>query len=123
MVPALGRTIPSYRIALEDEIETWENFRKALRSEDRQVFDDMIRVWRSYGMAGTAAARPVLSEVMFMVLLLNHHKQLSPQSKRTKESQKLLAQFDGNKSFKRAFAELIMKFPLRESFNAPYGQS
>ena len=81
----MGRTVPSYRIALEDEIKTWENFRKALRSDDREIFDDMLRVCRLYASASGAAVRPVLSDTMFMVLLLHHHKQLNQKKPQPKD--------------------------------------
>lgn len=81
----MGRTVPSYRIALEDEIKTWENFRKALRAVDREAFDDMVKVCRLYASASGAAVRPVLTDTMFMVLLLHHHKQLNQKNMQTKD--------------------------------------
>jgi hypothetical protein len=37
----MGRTIPSFRIALEIEKEEWKPFRNALGKADRKKFDDM----------------------------------------------------------------------------------
>ena len=35
----MGKTVPSYRMALEFEIERWKGFRKALQSEEeREAF-------------------------------------------------------------------------------------
>ena len=36
----MGRTVPSFRQALETEINRWENFRKALRDKDVEAFAD-----------------------------------------------------------------------------------
>ena len=33
----MGRTVPSYRQALEAEIERWKGFRKGLRKRDAEV--------------------------------------------------------------------------------------
>jgi len=38
----MGRTIPSYRIILEEELKRWERFRDTLSIEERAVFEDMM---------------------------------------------------------------------------------
>jgi hypothetical protein len=72
----LGRTVPSYRQALETEIIRWEGFRKALRGEDLEVFDRMMNACRLYASAGSMATRPILAEAMFMSVLLSQQKEL-----------------------------------------------
>jgi hypothetical protein len=32
----MGKTVPSYRMAIESEIHHWKNFRDALRSEEEK---------------------------------------------------------------------------------------
>lgn len=73
----MGRTVPSYRIALENEIKTWKGFRKALRAEDREAFDEMLNFCRLYASAGSMTTRPVLVEAMFMSMLLGQQKMLA----------------------------------------------
>lgn len=70
----MGRTVPSYRQALEAEISRWEGFGKALRGRDKEAFDEMINACRMYASAGGSATRPILTEAMFMSILLNHQK-------------------------------------------------
>jgi hypothetical protein len=72
----LGRTIPSYRIALENEIQKWEGFSKALRTGDREAFDQMMNACRNYASAASSATRPVLLEAMFMSILLAQQKSI-----------------------------------------------
>jgi hypothetical protein len=72
----LGRTVLSYRQAIENEIKKWEGFRKALRARDRQAFDEMMNACRAYASAGGNATRPILSEAMFMSILLAQQKAL-----------------------------------------------
>ena len=72
----MGRTVPSYRQALEAEIARWEGFRKALRGRDLEAFDMMMRACRVYASAGGMATRPVLAEAMFMSILLSQQKQI-----------------------------------------------
>jgi len=70
----LGRTVASYRQALEGEIAKWEGFKKALRAGDAEVFDNMMNACRMYASAGSMATRPVLFEAMVMSTLLDQGK-------------------------------------------------
>ena len=70
----MGKTVPSYRQALESEIEKWKGFRKALRARDAEAFDRMMNACRNFASAGSAATRPVLLEAMLMSILLHQEK-------------------------------------------------
>ncbi len=35
----MGKTVESYRIALDIEIQNWSGFAKALRTDDREAFE------------------------------------------------------------------------------------
>jgi hypothetical protein len=72
----VGRTVPSYRQALEAEIKRWEGFRKALRGSDLEAFDRMMNACRVSASAGSMATRPILAEAMFMSILLRQQKEL-----------------------------------------------
>jgi hypothetical protein len=72
----LGRTVPSYRQALETEINRWEAFRKALRGKDIEAFDTIMNMCRMHASAAGMATRPILSEAMFMSILLGLQKEL-----------------------------------------------
>ena len=72
----MGRTVPSYRQALEVEIARWEGFRKALRGRELEAFDRMMNACRAYASAGGMATRPVLTEAMFMCILLSQQKEI-----------------------------------------------
>jgi len=75
-VITLGRTIPSYRVALEEEIKAWKGFQDALRAPDREVFENLLDQCRLYASAGSMAVRPKIIEAMFMTVLFAHHKML-----------------------------------------------
>ena len=73
----MGKTVPSYRMALEFEIEGWKYFRKALQSdEEREAFDELMDMCRSNAMASGAACNPVIFEPMVMSILLAQRKLL-----------------------------------------------
>jgi len=72
----MGRTVPSYRQALESEIAHWDGFRKALRGRDIEAFDKMMNACKLYASAGSMATRTILAEAMFMSILLSQQKEL-----------------------------------------------
>jgi hypothetical protein len=73
----VGKTVPSYRIALEWEIDRWKGFRKALdNEEDQSAFEELMDMCRSNAMASSSACNPVIFEPMTMSILLAQHKKL-----------------------------------------------
>ena len=72
----MGRTIPSYRITLEEELRRWERFRDALRIAERIIFEDMMDESRRHASAAGAACIPAKSEAMFLSILFARHKSL-----------------------------------------------
>ena len=73
----MGKTVESYRMALEDEIQRWNGFAKALRTEDKAAFDALMDACRSYASAGSNATNPILFEPMVMSILLSQQMKIS----------------------------------------------
>jgi hypothetical protein len=67
----MGKTVESYRMALEDEITRWNGFGKPLRIEDKAAFNALMDACRSYASAGSNATNPILFEPMVMSILLS----------------------------------------------------
>jgi hypothetical protein len=67
----MGKTVESYRMAIEDEIRRWNGFAKALRREDREAFDILMDACRSYASAAGNATNPILFEPMVMSILVS----------------------------------------------------
>lgn len=73
----MGKTVPSYRMAIEDEIARWKHFRNTLPSDEaKQAFDEMMDMCRTNAMAGGNACKPILFEPMAMSILLGHQKRI-----------------------------------------------
>ena len=72
----MGKTVESYRMALDDEIRRRNGFSKILRSEDREAFDVLMDACRGYASAGSNAVRPLLFEPMVMSILLSQQIRL-----------------------------------------------
>lgn len=73
----MGKTVESYRMALEDEISRWGGFGKALRIEDKAAFDALMDACRSYASAGSNATNPILFEPMILPILLSQQVKIS----------------------------------------------
>jgi hypothetical protein len=73
----MGRTIPSFRIALAMEKDDWKPFRNALDKSDRKKFDEMFDIPRLYTSACSYAVQPVRLYPILMSILLFNFKQLT----------------------------------------------
>ncbi len=60
---------------LEDEIESWKGFPWALRKEDRELWDEMIKEVRQY-YAGAVeqSGKPLTTDPFFMALILSQQR-------------------------------------------------
>ncbi|HVP16063.1 MAG TPA: hypothetical protein VMT42_01705 [candidate division Zixibacteria bacterium] len=72
----MGKTVESYRLALDTEIQSWNGFVKALRTDDRDAFEQMADACRNHASAGSNATRPEVFEPMVMSILLEQQKRL-----------------------------------------------
>jgi hypothetical protein len=73
----MGKTVPSYRIALEDEIYKWKDFRNALANEEEKTaFDDLMDMCRNLASAGSCACNPIIFEPMAMTIMLAQQKKI-----------------------------------------------
>ena len=73
----MGKTVESYRMALDREVQRWSGFARALRREDRTTFEQIMDICRNYASAGSNATRPILFESMVLSILLHQQKILN----------------------------------------------
>jgi hypothetical protein len=66
----MGKTVESYRIALEEEISRWNGFARALRKDDREAFEELMDMCRSYASESSNATNPIVFEPMVMSIIL-----------------------------------------------------
>lgn len=64
-------------MALDHEMQRWSGFVRALRKEDKLVFDQLMDVCRNFASAVSNATRPVLFEAIIMSVLLHQQKVLN----------------------------------------------
>jgi hypothetical protein len=78
----VGRTVPSWRMVVEAELGKLRRFRAFLRSEDKEVFDDLLDQCRLYASFGGSMASPVKEMPLLMSMLFGQHKRLMELEKR-----------------------------------------
>jgi hypothetical protein len=84
----LGRTVPTYRNILENLVNEWQGFRKALREEDREAFDRLMEKARMHASAASYEARVDPVESIFMSILLEQEKEIGELRKKIEELEK-----------------------------------
>jgi len=72
----MGRTVPSFRIALEQEAASWSPYRRSLGTDSREALDRLFNAARSYCSASSNAVRPVRFEGVFMTMAFDHARRL-----------------------------------------------
>ncbi len=86
----MGRTVPTFTMVLQQEMETWSKFRRGLRREDQEALDELFRAARLQ-LAGSAyAARPIPFESIAMAMLLAQHRAIARLGQTVAELQRKL---------------------------------
>jgi hypothetical protein len=78
----MGRTVPSWRIVVDEELVKISRFRQFLRAEDRAVFDDLLSQCRLYASAAGVLASPVREVPLLLSMVFAQHKRLIELEKR-----------------------------------------
>ena len=84
----MGRTIPSWRIIIEEEITRLSRSKQFLRPEDRAVFDDLLNQCKLYAPEAGVLASPVKEVPLLLSMIFAHHKKLTELEKRLNETLK-----------------------------------
>jgi hypothetical protein len=83
----MGKTVPSYRMAIEFEISRWKDFRNALENEEeKQAFDQIMDMCRGLASAGSAACSPIIFEPMVMCILLAQQVRIQKLERQLKDA-------------------------------------
>ena len=78
----MGRTIPSWRMVVEAEVEKLKKFQDSLRLEDKNIFEDLLNQCKLYASAASALASPIKEMPLIISILFAHHKKLTELEKR-----------------------------------------
>jgi len=84
----MGRTIPSWRIVVEQELAKMNKFKQFLRAEDRIIFEDLMNQCKLYASAAGVLASSVKEFPLLLSMLFAHHKKLIELESQMKEQSK-----------------------------------
>jgi hypothetical protein len=66
----MGRTVPTFTMVIQQEMESWTKFRRGLRKEDQDALDDLFRAARLQLASSAYAARPIPFESIVMSMMV-----------------------------------------------------
>ena len=72
----MSRTFESFREALEQEISKWNGFAIALRRGDREAFDALMDMCRSYAPEASCTEKTTVLEAIEMSIILAHDNRI-----------------------------------------------
>ncbi len=75
----MGRTVPSFRVLLEEIIAELSIFRRALHGEDKAAFDRLMNKARKHASSCTVAPTLDPMDAVFLSILIEHEKELKSQ--------------------------------------------
>ena len=90
----MGRTVITFTQELYREEESWKAFRRALRREDRELFDELFGAARYHTAACTCSGRAVPFEAILMSILIEERRAVKELSRRVDELSRLLPDRD-----------------------------
>src|SRR5660397_17006 len=73
----MGRTVPSFRMLLEGIIMELSVFRRALRGEDRNAFDNLMNKARQHASSCTVAPLLDPMDAVFLSILVEQQKEIN----------------------------------------------
>lgn len=88
----MGRTVLPFTQELYREEESWRGFRRALRREDRELFDALFAAARYHTAACTCAGRVVPFDAILMSILIEERRSVRDLSRRLEELERRLAE-------------------------------
>ena len=81
----MGRTIPSFRIAILLEEKRWKLYRQYLRKKEQKIFKHMFSIAYLFSSASSYAANPIRINPILFSIALYHHKKISSLDKNRNE--------------------------------------
>lgn len=73
----MGRTVPSFRMLLEEIVMELSVFRRALRGNDREAFDSLMNKARAHASSCTVAPLLDPMDAVFLSILVEQQKEIN----------------------------------------------
>jgi hypothetical protein len=70
----MGRTVPTFTNVIDAEMASWSKFRRGLRKDDQEAFDDVFRAARLHLAENFYAMRTIPFESLMMSIVVEQQK-------------------------------------------------
>lgn len=70
----MGRTVPTFTNIIDSELASWSKFRRGLRKEDQELFDDLFRAAKLHLAENFYAMRTIPFESIAVSIMLEQRK-------------------------------------------------
>jgi|WetSurMetagenome_2_1015567.scaffolds.fasta_scaffold538258_2 hypothetical protein len=70
----MGRTLPTFTRIIDSEIESWSKYKRGLRKEDQEIFEDLFRAARIHLAENFYAMRTIPFESIVISMLIEQRK-------------------------------------------------
>jgi hypothetical protein len=70
----MGRTVPTFTNIIDNELSSWSKFRRGLRKEDQEAFDEIFQAARIHLAENFYAMRTIPFESVVVSMLIEQRK-------------------------------------------------
>ncbi len=70
----MGRTVPTFTNIIDSELSSWSKFRRGLRKEDQEAFDEIFQAARIHLAENFYAMRTIPFESVVVSMLIEQRK-------------------------------------------------
>lgn len=70
----MGRTVPTFTNVIDAELASWSKFRRGLRKDDQEAFDDVFRAAKLHLAENFYAMRTIPFESLMMSIVVEQQK-------------------------------------------------
>ena len=85
----MGRTLPTFTRIIDGEIESWSKYKRGLRKEDQEVFDDLFRAARIHLAENFYAIRTIPFESIIISMLIEQRKLIKQLQDRMEKTERI----------------------------------
>ena len=82
----MGRTLPTFRNLIELFSLEWNDFKRALRYDDKETFEELLNHARKHGASGTNMVNPNPFEPIVFSILIEHEKSIRNLNKKSENN-------------------------------------
>lgn len=70
----MGRTVPTFTNIIDSELASWSKYRRGLRKEDQELFDELFRSAKLHLAENFYAMRTIPFESIMMSIVMEQRK-------------------------------------------------